>query len=181
MAHDIATTILALAKDMEHRDRKHSEVVVAITHGFMNDYECTQWFKLSGNKDSVNMKFGDWTTNLSFHPSRITDHSLDIILQNVMKRFLEITIEQENVGSFNKDADYIRIEVIKGSMRLCSGCYYFPETVFEWQIDSVADWMMGSSRDDTDTTFFILRTAFRRYVRHALFLIETSVDDCGRS
>ena len=167
MASDVARMILGMAKDIEAKECQETEMVIEVTHGFLDEYELSQWIKMKRSPTDGAIIIQQRWMEFAFGFGDLTDDSIDIIFQEILMTFLDILFLEDGVTSYNKDADHIKISIFKNGSRLASGSYFFIETIFEWEVRSCQDWF-------TNDKCSALRVAFRRYMRHGLCLLNAS-------
>lgn len=162
MAHDVAKTIVDMANQLE----KHDSLILEITHGFMDEYSVSKCMRVRQKKDRCVLYYKN--TSVIFFPKNKNCELLDIILQQILCEFLDITESQDGHDCFTVDMDYLEIKVHADEKVIASGIFYFPETIFRHNISSYIEWF------DADN-FQKLKNMFCFYVRFASMIKKNKV------
>lgn len=125
MCSILAEMILEHAERLERDDAKFDRIVFSISHNFTDEYGVSKAVYMFPNASLLET----WTIRYKSSDFIVTRNNfgliVDIILQQVLLDFLQITKKQDQTDTFSSDLDSVSFAVVHRGNRIASSTYYF--------------------------------------------------------
>jgi len=160
----LAEMIHDLAETKERKEAKSNRVIFALTHYFTDEYGVTKTiYMFPGNQPNTwYLRYKSTTFSITRNDFKLV---IDILLQNILSDFLEITRKQDSSDVFTADLDWIGITIYHNNKKIACCNYYFLHDIPVEDVQNI-DIFAPNERLGRLSRYMTTYVAFSMYICH---------------